>query len=630
MPPRQPKPIESLPQAPETWAAGNVQLRMWITPEDEPPYRPYLLVVVDLDHGYLLASDTLAAPATAADMSAALQKAMRKPERGGGKPRRPAAVILDDAALAEALAAEIARWGLGRSVGPLPMLAGLARELESHLNDGPEPPGLLAAAGVTPALAGAFFSAAAGFYRAAPWVRLEDRHALAVRIPAEGGDERVVSVLGNAGVQEGLAVYADWATLERLLLGAGPDELLRAHGSLALWFGDVTEVPFDDLDALQAHGWEIAGENAYPIPVRLAPGDQTVRPGADDLRWLEGALRAIPLIVSANLRPAGRGEFAPFTASVAVPTLAGPVRVAARFPAGVVDISRRDPRPPEWPPGAEDDEPVLDFDRRAMERQMARLTAGLGEAPAANNPKLEKAQKLMYRAWEETNPAKRLSLAHKALATSPDCADAYVLLAEEEADSLARAAELYRQGVAAGERALGADYLREYRGHFWGLLETRPYMRARAGLANTLWSLGQPAEAAAEYRALLELNPNDNQGARSSLLDLLLDMGDDDGAVGLLRQYKEEASAEWLYTGALVLFRRRGAGGKADRRLGKALQQNKFVPAYLLGQKRLPARRPTLMGWGDEAEAQEYAGRYLNLWRRTPGALDWLKQVMAK
>jgi hypothetical protein len=31
------------------------------------------------------------------------------------------------------------------------------------------------------------------------------------------------------------------------------------------------------------------------------------------------------------------------------------------------------------------------------------------------------------------------------------------------------------------------------------------------------------------------------------------------------------------------------------------------------------------MGWGDDSEAQHYAARYLNAWRRTPGALDWLQ-----
>ena len=103
----------------------------------------------------------------------------------------------------------------------------------------------------------------------------------------------------------------------------------------------------------------------------------------------------------------------------------------------------------------------------------------------------------MYKAWEETNPAKRLSLAHKALATSPNCADAYVLLAEEEAYPLARGG---RSTTSKGCRPVSARWgrrsSRKTAGYFWGLMETRPYMRARAGLANTLWSLQRRDEAA--------------------------------------------------------------------------------------------------------------------------------------
>jgi tetratricopeptide (TPR) repeat protein len=232
----------------------------------------------------------------------------------------------------------------------------------------------------------------------------------------------------------------------------------------------------------------------------------------------------------------------------------------------------------------------------------------------------------MYKAWEETNPAKRLSLAHRALATSPDCADAYVLLAEEEADSRARAAELYRQGVAAGERALGPAFFQENRGHFWGLLETRPYMRAREGLAQTLWSLGRRDEAAEHYRALLGLNPDDNQGVRYALLNLLLELGRDADAAALLKQYKDDM-AEWRYTGALLAFRKSGHGPSNDRRLKAALKQNPFVPAYLTGEKRIPNKLPPYYGYGDEAEAIHYAHRYLAHWRRTPGAVEWLARL---
>ena len=115
----------------------------------------------------------------------------------------------------------------------------------------------------------------------------------------------------------------------------------------------------------------------------------------------------------------------------------------------------------------------------------------------------------MYEAFE-TQGARRVTLAHEALEISPDCADAYLLLAEEATSSLEEARELLEQGVAAGERALGPEPFEGDVGYFWGLIETRPYMRARAALAETLWALGGREEAVAHQRELLRLNPNDN------------------------------------------------------------------------------------------------------------------------
>lgn len=40
-------------------------------------------------------------------------------------------------------------------------------------------------------------------------------------------------------------------------------------------------------------------------------------------------------------------------------------------------------------------------------------------------------QNLVYEAWDTPNNQKRMKLAHQALALWPDCADAYLLLAEE-------------------------------------------------------------------------------------------------------------------------------------------------------------------------------------------------------
>jgi tetratricopeptide (TPR) repeat protein len=149
-------------------------------------------------------------------------------------------------------------------------------------------------------------------------------------------------------------------------------------------------------------------------------------------------------------------------------------------------------------------------------------------------------------------------------------------------------------------------------------------MRARQGLANLLWKVGRTAEAAAHFRELLRLNPGDNQGIRYSLLNLLLDLDADDEARTLLKEY-DDGMAEWLYTRALLAFRESGAGRKADAALKAALKMNRHVPAYLTGRKRLPASSPPYIGFGDDNEAQAYAAGYLKHWRKTPGAVEWLK-----
>jgi tetratricopeptide (TPR) repeat protein len=235
----------------------------------------------------------------------------------------------------------------------------------------------------------------------------------------------------------------------------------------------------------------------------------------------------------------------------------------------------------------------------------------------------------MYAAFESDNPATRIALAHDALDLSPDCADAWVLLAEEEADTVQRALEYYQQGVAAGERALGAEF-QELVGHFWGVWDTRPNMRAKAGLARTLWKLNRLDDAIAQYREMLALNPNDNQGIRDVLVDLLLHLERWDELDALLKKYKEDWTVVWRYTTALNEFRKGGASAKANKALRDAFEENEYVAAYLTGEKRVPKQVPVSIEWGGESEAQYYAGQHLNYWRRVPGAVDWLRDQMQK
>ena len=200
-------------------------------------------------------------------------------------------------------------------------------------------------------------------------------------------------------------------------------------------------------------------------------------------------------------------------------------------------------------------------DRRVMEGLLAAISGQRGDDATA------KAQEVMYEAWEASNPRTRIALARKALEISPLCADAYNLLAEQ-ARTIDEARDLYVKAMEAAELALGPKAFEEYAGQFWGFLETRPYMRARAGLAGALLELGDEAAAIGHYRDMLKLNPNDNQGIRYGLAACLLRRGEDAELREPLAAY-DEASTNWLYTRALLAFR---AGGADDEQAAKLVK----------------------------------------------------------
>jgi tetratricopeptide (TPR) repeat protein len=247
-----------------------------------------------------------------------------------------------------------------------------------------------------------------------------------------------------------------------------------------------------------------------------------------------------------------------------------------------------------------------------------------GEIPpsAALDP-LDEAQSLIYEAWNTEGPEK-ISLAHRALDLSENCADAYVILADEEAKTLPASLALYRKGVDAAKRALDPSIFAKSAGKFWDIMETRPYMRARLGLAECLWDLSKKAEALEHLRDLLRLNPADDQGVRYILVQCLLESGADEELGALLARYGEDSTPEFRYTHALWSFRHAGPGKDSDALLAKAIAANPHVPAYLLKRKKLPKDVPDSADPGSVEEAEAYASGAVDPWHRTLGALEWL------
>lgn len=261
-----------------------------------------------------------------------------------------------------------------------------------------------------------------------------------------------------------------------------------------------------------------------------------------------------------------------------------------------------------------------------LEAFMAEFNASRGPGMlASNRPKSlrEQAQDIAYTAMEARAGADAQRLARQALKLDPDCVDALAILANRDSETPQELIAALERAVAAGERTLGPKFFAENKGHFWGRLETRPYMRARGNLADQLRSLGRTAEAIGHFEAMLELNPNDNQGNRDPLLGCYLLIGDLEGARRLFAKYPESLMAISAWGRVLERFLS-GAQGEAAMARKEAVQNNPYVEAYLTGRKRMPRQLPEGFSLGSEAEAVICVDALGEAWRRHPDAIQWL------
>ena len=258
-------------------------------------------------------------------------------------------------------------------------------------------------------------------------------------------------------------------------------------------------------------------------------------------------------------------------------------------------------------------------------QRMERMMGGAGKGR-----KGREAQELVYDAWESADMEKALELFLQAVELDPTNVDAWMGLIDFEPMALDVEIRMLRRLVAQGEENLGKKTFKRDKGLFWGILETRPYMRARAQLAQRLMEAERLDEAMVEYEALLELNPNDNQGVRYKLLTLYLAVDSVEIAGQLLKRYDErEVSAVWNWGYLLERFLSGDLDGAVEA-LSQARKQNGHAHAYFLEHRKPPKILPALYSPGSREEAI-IAWDILNrAWKQHPDAQAWLHAQCGK
>ena len=144
-------------------------------------------------------------------------------------------------------------------------------------------------------------------------------------------------------------------------------------------------------------------------------------------------------------------------------------------------------------------------------------------------------------------------------------------------------------------------------GIFWGLIETRPFMRTKHSYMLTLMELGRYTEAIKQGEELLELCESDNLGIRYLMM----------GLYTVLEKFAEaeELYNKYLYGSTFMLFPlsimyyKKGDYRKCKKILKEIQESNEYLLNYLTGRKKFTKAKEDefelngTYSWGSEAEA---------------------------
>jgi len=353
------------------WVGGRRRSPFYVT--EVPPYRPDIVLWMELPSNLVLAVDTVHPDEEPSALARTLTAAMTEPLVG--PPRRPRSVrVADEADAAEARAALFGS-DIEVIVAPTPELDALFEEVAADLGgaEGDEEPSYLEGGRVSPEVVADLFAAARALYAMAPWKQLDDDQTLRLDIPVLGVEGACVSIIGALGQSHGLVIFPSAVAYQAFVAAAGqglrpgaPVDL--GTTTLSLTFEPATKLPAGMRREALEYGWPVAGPDAYP---RVEHRDRDGVPRPLEERDLEIATRCALALVGFVPRSAGGGgRFTPHSA-----TFRGDDDVAVRLTAPYEAYDLFDPVP-------EHEDQSEDPAGRPAREPGARVPASPSAAPA--------------------------------------------------------------------------------------------------------------------------------------------------------------------------------------------------------------------------------------------------------
>lgn len=243
--------------------------------------------------------------------------------------------------------------------------------------------------------------------------------------------------------------------------------------------------------------------------------------------------------------------------------------------------------------------------------------------------KLRKLEDRFFQAadlWQKGNINSAQKIYQEIIKKAPEFIDVYDQLAViyGEKGELRLAFENWLKGYQLGMEALPQNFVAGQDLLEWGWLENRAFLRCAYSVALYFFDRGHLAKGMELFGFIISVNPNDNQGVRSFLVEGYLKMGNYQAAIDLCGKYEDDVMVETIYGKSYALFKL-GKKKEATTLLKKAIQfRPKVVKELLKKEHKQPKSKfPGAITLGGDDEAYFYWNDNGILWEE-PEIREWL------
>ena len=240
------------------------------------------------------------------------------------------------------------------------------------------------------------------------------------------------------------------------------------------------------------------------------------------------------------------------------------------------------------------------------------------------NTPLDDAYELLGKAENAKTEKEAIKLAKEAYKMCPECFDAILFQAGLEPNSIKRA-KLLEEGLEIERKRLEKEnyFTKDNIGDFYGIFETRPYLRGLHFKVNELLMGGKYKLAKDLCKEILRLNNNDNMGIRYILMAIYALLEDEKEMLSLYKKYPEE-DLEMLFP-LFVLYYKAENDKKAIEYLNRINKINpnfiKFFNGTIKENKKIPEGYYSI---GDASEVLMYFDEYSFLIITLPNICDFV------